>query len=75
MPSLDKPYSYRWPFSIGLVLVITYTLYVFEQYRDLHDLNQRELANAAQELRAAVDNAIVTVDELVKDKATKETPV
>lgn len=66
MPSLDKPYSYRWPISIGLVLVAAYTLYVFEQYRDLHDLNQRELAMAAQEVRAAVENAVGTVDELIE---------
>ncbi len=73
MPSLNKPYSYRWPLSIGLVLVATYTLYVFEQYRDLHDLNQRELAMAAQELRAAVENAVGTVDELIEGgEATKD---
>src|SRR5262245_40990073 len=55
--------SYRW-----LIIVLTaaaglYAWYPFSQYNRLNDLNQRQLSKASAELRAAVNNAVVTVEE------------
>jgi hypothetical protein len=40
-----------------------YAWYAVTQYDSLNDLNQRQLSNAAAEVKAAVENAVVTVDE------------
>ena len=55
--------SYRWLIITLAVGAGVYAWYAISQYDRLNDLNQRQLSNAAAELQAAVDNAVVTVDE------------
>src|SRR5262245_19058913 len=55
--------SYRWLIITLAVGAGVYAWYAITQYNRLNDLNQRQLSNAAAEVKAAVDNAVVTVDE------------
>jgi len=69
--------SYRW---LAITLAVgagVYAWYATTQYDRLNDLNQRQLSNAAAEIKAAVDNAVVTVDEFGRrwiDAASKSKP-
>ena len=55
--------SYRWLIITLAVGAGVYAWYAISQYDRLNDLNQRQLSNAAAEVQAAIDNAVVTVDE------------
>ena len=55
--------SYRWLIITLGVGAGVYAWYAISQYDRLNDLNQRQLSNAAAEVQAALDNAVVTVDE------------
>lgn len=63
MPTSEETlsFSFRRPFIVLTVLLAIYVAYVFIQYGQLNDLNQRELANAAAELNSSIENALVTV--------------
>lgn len=54
--------SYRWLTGVVLVAVGVYGWYALTQYDRLNDLNQRELANAAAELKRAIENAYGAVE-------------
>lgn len=54
--------SYRWLMGVVLVAVGVYGWYAVTQYDRLNDLNQRELANAAAELKRAIENAYSAVE-------------
>src|SRR5262245_6926456 len=61
-----------WRLAIGLIAAAgAYAWFVTVQYGRLNDLNQRELANAAAELRRSFENAVETVTrfEATKDGA------
>src|SRR5215207_4111778 len=51
-----------WRLSIALLAAAgAYAWFVTAQYARLNDLNQRELANAAAELKRTLENAVETV--------------
>lgn len=55
--------SYRW-LTITLVAAAgVYAWYALSQYFRLNDLNQRQLSNAGAELKTALENAAVTVEQ------------
>jgi len=55
--------SYRW-FSIALLVASAfYGWYVMVEYEHLNELNQRQLANTAADLKATLDTAMETVHQ------------
>lgn len=64
-PAAAKAPSYRWPTWVALLLLMAYSLYLYKQYMDLHQLNQHELALEVRELELTVRNALDTVNKAV----------
>jgi hypothetical protein len=61
MASEKSGASYRWLVIALLVAAGVYVWYAVAQYGRLNDLNQRQLSNAAAELRTTLANALETV--------------
>jgi hypothetical protein len=55
--------SYGWLIITLAAAAGLYAWYAFGQYNGLNDLNQRQLSNASAELKAAINSAVVTVEE------------
>jgi len=63
--------SYRW-FAITLIAAAAlYGWYVMVEYERLNELNQRQLANTAADLKATLDTALETVHRF--DAKSKDT--
>ncbi|MDX1984808.1 MAG: hypothetical protein SFV51_31335 [Bryobacteraceae bacterium] len=60
----DQPFSYRWLIVLIVVAAGVYGFHVATNFRQLNDLNQRELSSATRELKRAAANAKGTVEKL-----------
>ncbi len=67
MPAASKTFSYRWTTWVAILLVLTYLVYLYQQYDALHNLNQHELALQGRELESIVNNAVGTVRKADED--------
>lgn len=73
----------HWPVLITLLVVVgAYAGFAVQQYGRLNDLNQRELANAAAQLKRSLENAVETVKRFTPSdtneldaSATNESPL
>src|SRR5262245_31522165 len=69
--SLSGRPSYRWLTVTLCVAIGVYAWYALGQYRRLNDLHQRQLSNAASELKASLETARRTVTQFDKKWATQ----
>ena len=64
-----------WRLAIGLLAAAgAYAWFVSAQYGRLNDLNQRELANAAAELKRTLENAVETVTASTRPRRPTPAP-
>lgn len=63
--SLVRPRLFHWPVAITLIAIVgLYAGFAMQQYTKLTDQHQRELSNAAAQLKSSLDNALETVSRV-----------
>lgn len=60
-----KPRLLHWPVAVTLIAVVgLYAGFAMQQYTQLNDQHQRELSNAAAQLKSSLDNALETISRV-----------